>query len=93
LFLFRLTADQMAASRGWYDPVIYYDNDPATRAALVLIFSDHFRNEPGVFEPLRETLLTDGDTYTHLAAPKSYQRARAARRFARRSDAGHARLY
>ena len=33
-----------------------------TRAALDLIFSDHFsRNEPGLFAPLRDTLLTQGD--------------------------------
>ena len=38
------------------------------RAALDLIFSDHFsRNEPGVFAPLRDVLLTNGDYYMHLA--------------------------
>ena len=58
-FLFGLTAEQVAGSRGWYSPHWHYDNEPETRAALDLIFSDHFsRNEPGVFEPLRETLLT-----------------------------------
>ena len=58
-FLFGLTAEQVAGSRGWYSPQWHYDNEPETRAALDLIFSDHFsRNEPGVFEPLRETLLT-----------------------------------
>ena len=58
-FLFGLTAEQVADSRGWYDPQWHYDNEPETRAALDLIFSDHFsRNEPGVFEPLRDALLT-----------------------------------
>ena len=52
-FLFGLTAEQVADSRGWYNPHWHYDNEPETRAALDLIFSDHFsRNEPGVFEPL-----------------------------------------
>ena len=51
-FLFGLTAEQVADSRGWYNPHWHYDNEPETRAALDLIFSDHFsRNEPGVFAP------------------------------------------
>ncbi|MGC1906533.1 MAG: glycogen/starch/alpha-glucan phosphorylase [Candidatus Acidiferrum sp.] len=72
-FLFGLTAAQVADSRGWYNPRWHYENEPETRAALDLIFSDHFsRNEPGVFEPLRETLLTGGDHYMHLADLRSY---------------------
>ena len=54
-FLFGLTAEQVAGSRGWYSPHWHYDNEPETRAALDLIFSDHFsRDEPGIFEPLRD---------------------------------------
>ena len=76
MFLFGLTADQMAASRGRYNPVLHYDNAPETRAALDLIFSDHFtRNEPGVFEPLWETRLTGGDIYMRLSDLKSYVQA------------------
>jgi starch phosphorylase len=72
-FLFGLTADQVAASRGWYNPHWHYDNEPETRAALDLIFSDYFSHyEPGVFAPLRDTLLTNGDHYMHLADLKSY---------------------
>jgi starch phosphorylase len=72
-FLFGLTAQQVVESRGWYNPHWHYDNEPETRAALDLIFSDHFsRNEPGIFQPLRETLLTHGDYYMHLADLKSY---------------------
>ena len=47
-FLFGLTAEQVASSRGWYKPQWHYDNDPATRTALDMIFADHFnRDEPG----------------------------------------------
>jgi starch phosphorylase len=75
-FLFGLTAEQVAGSSGWYNPQWHYDNEPETRAALDLIFSDHFsRNEPGVFEPLRETLLTRGDHYMHLADLAAYLEA------------------
>jgi starch phosphorylase len=71
-FLFGLTAEQVASSRGWYNPRWHYDNEPETRAALDLIFSDHFsRNEPGVFSPLRDILLR-GDFYMHLADLTSY---------------------
>jgi glycogen phosphorylase len=75
-FLFGLTAQQVADSRGWYNPHWHYDNEPETRAALDLIFSDHFsRHEPGMFEPLRDTLLTHGDYYMHLADLTSYLEA------------------
>src|ERR671919_1381394 len=72
-FLFGLTAQQVADSRGWYSPYWHYDNEPETRAALDLIFSDHFsRYEPGVFAPLRDMLLAHGDYYMHLADLRSY---------------------
>src|SRR5262249_28722180 len=68
-FLFGLTADQVADSRGWYDPRWHYDNQPEVREALDLIFSDFFSaNERGVFAPLRDTLLTHGD---HCTSPTS----------------------
>jgi starch phosphorylase len=73
LFLFGLTAAQVAGSRGWYDPHWHYYREPETRAALDLIRSGHFsHNEPGAFEPLLDTLLTYGDHYMHLADLKSY---------------------
>jgi starch phosphorylase len=72
-FLFGLTADQVAGSRGWYNPRWHYDNQPEVREALDLIFNDHFSHkEPGVFAPLRDTLLTNGDHYMHLADLASY---------------------
>jgi starch phosphorylase len=75
-FLFGLTAKQVEGSSSWYNPRWHYDNEPETRAALDLIFSNYFsRNEPGVFEPLRDTLLTHGDHYMHLADLKSYLEA------------------
>ena len=75
-FLFGLTAEQVADSRGWYNPHWHYENEPETRAALDLIFSDHFsRDEPGVFAPIRDTLLTHGDYYMHLADLTSYLEA------------------
>src|SRR5712672_2279545 len=51
-FLFGLTAQQVADSRGWYNPRWHYENEPETRAALDLISSGHFNpDEPGIFDP------------------------------------------
>jgi starch phosphorylase len=73
--LFGLSAEQVSGSRGWYDPHWHYGNEPETRAALDLIFSDHFsRNEPGVFAPLRDPLLTH-DHSMRLADLSSYLEA------------------
>ena len=78
-FLFGLTAQQVADSAGWYDPNWHYEFEPETRAALDLIFSDHFsRAEPGVFAPIRDSLLRDGDHFRHLADLTDYARAHQA---------------
>jgi starch phosphorylase len=75
-FLFGLSAEEVANSRGTYNPQWHYDNDPETRAALDLIAADHFsRNEPGVFAPILDVLLRKGDHYLHLADLKSYSEA------------------
>ena len=77
-FLFGLTAEQVVASRNWYNPSWHYENEPQTRAVLDLIFSDHFnRSEPGVINSLRDVLLTKGDQYMHLADLTSYLEADA----------------
>ena len=77
-FLFGLTAEQVAESRGWYDPYWHYWNEPETRDALDIIFNDHFSpQEPGVFRPIHEALLTNGDFYMHLADLNSYLTAQA----------------
>jgi len=77
-FLFGLTAEQVIGSRGWYNPHWHYEHEPETRQAMDLIFSDHFScDEPGVFDPLRDMLLTHGDHYMHLADLNSYLTADA----------------
>jgi starch phosphorylase len=77
-FLFGLTAEQVQASRGWYSPWWHYEHEPETRAALDLIAADHFsRTEPGVFRPIWDTLLTNGDHYMHLADLTAYAETQA----------------
>jgi starch phosphorylase len=76
IFLFGLTAEQVADSSSWYSPRWHYDNEPETRAALDLIFSDHFSpREPGIFTPIREAILDRGDHYMHLADLGAYAAA------------------
>ncbi len=76
MFLFGLTVEQVQNSQAWYNPHWHYEHEPETRSALDLIFSDYFsRNEPGVFSALRDTLLTHGDHYMHLADLTSYTQA------------------
>ena len=75
-FLFGLSAEEVAESRGKYNPQWHYDNDPETRAAIDLIAANHFSpNEPGVFEPILDVLIHKGDHYLHLADLKSYSEA------------------
>jgi len=75
-FLFGLTAEQVEASKSWYNPYWHYQNEAETRAALDLIFADHFSHkEPAVFAPIHNTLLTLGDHYMHLADLKAYLEA------------------
>jgi starch phosphorylase len=77
-FLFGLTAEQVANSRGWYDPRWHYNNEAEIKTALDLIFNDHFSTmEPGIFEPIRQTLLYKGDYYMHLADLTAYAKAQA----------------
>jgi starch phosphorylase len=77
-FLFGLSAEEVVRTREFYNPQWHYENEPETRAALDLIASNHFsRQEPGVFNPILDTLLRHGDHYLHLADLKSYSEAHA----------------
>ncbi len=77
-FLFGLSAQEVASSRGFYSPWWHYNHDPETRAALDLIARNHFSpQEPGIFAPILDTLLSQGDYYMHLADLQSYSAAHA----------------
>jgi starch phosphorylase len=73
VFMFGLTTEQVLGGRGWYNPRWHYENEPETRSALDMIFNNRFSpDEPGIFEPIRETLIAKGDYYMHLADLQSY---------------------
>ncbi|HWC89399.1 MAG TPA: glycogen/starch/alpha-glucan phosphorylase, partial [Pirellulales bacterium] len=72
-FLFGLTAEQVLQSRGWYDPRWHLEHEPETREALDMIHGDYFSpREPGIFQPIWDTLVTHGDHYMHLADLSAY---------------------
>jgi len=72
-FLFGLTAEQVQNSRGWYNPHWHYDHEPETRRALEMIATNAFSpDEPGIFAPILDVLLTHGDYYRHLADLSAY---------------------
>jgi starch phosphorylase len=78
-FLFGLNVQEVKASRGWYNPMWHYQHEPLIRATLDLIFSDHFSHtEPGIFAPIRHTLIEKGDYYMHLADLTAYAKAQQA---------------
>jgi glycogen phosphorylase len=77
-FLFGLTAEQVVGSRGWYDPHWHYAHEPSTRVALDLIAQNHFSvHEPGIFGPILDALLAQGDYYMHLADLTAYAATQA----------------
>src|SRR5262245_90058 len=75
-FLFGLTADEVAAGVGSYDPEAVLARDPEARRAVEMIASDHFsRYEPGAFRPIVDVLRNPGDRYMHLADLGAYAAA------------------
>jgi glycogen phosphorylase len=75
-FLFGLTAEEVLASRSWYNPHWHYERESEIRDALDMIRDNAFSHaEPGVLTPIWDTLLTHGDHYMHLADMSGYARA------------------
>jgi starch phosphorylase len=73
LFLFGMNAEEVQRSRALYNPRWHYEKNAEVKAALDLIFEDHFSpNEHGIFTPIREMLLERGDFYMHLADLPAY---------------------
>ncbi|MFH0980830.1 MAG: glycogen/starch/alpha-glucan phosphorylase [Planctomycetota bacterium] len=74
LFIFGLTADEVRARRkGGYDPWDSYHGNAELRAALELMADNVFSpREPGLFKPLLDRLLREGDPYMVLADYAAY---------------------
>ena len=74
IFTFGLTTEEVSAKRReGYDPKFYYEHDEELRAALHMIADGYFSpQEPGLFAPLIQSLLDQGDFYMLLADYRSY---------------------
>ena len=76
IFIFGLTASEVDERRPHYDPRAIYNNDEEIRLALDLIQRDFFSMlEPGIFRPLTDSLLVEGDRYMLLADLRAYIQA------------------
>lgn len=74
-FLFGLTAAEVAAKRGLYNPRDVYDKNPAVRRALDAIGSGAFnQSEPALHRPIVDSII-HGDFYMLLADIDSYAAA------------------
>lgn len=73
IFIFGMTAEEVAAARQGYNPWDYYNANPEIRQAVDLIRSGYFNvNEPGIFDPLLDELMSSSDPYLYLADLESY---------------------
>ncbi|HLO26353.1 MAG TPA: glycogen/starch/alpha-glucan phosphorylase, partial [Geobacteraceae bacterium] len=74
IFIFGLNADEVVAlkERG-YNPREYYHGNPELKLALDMIAGDAFSpDNPGLFKPIVDSLLDQGDRYLLLADYASY---------------------
>ena len=73
-FLFGKTVEEVEATvRAGYDPWAIYDSNPALRRVLDALRDGFFNlDQPGLYQPILDTLLTNGDHYLVLADFDSY---------------------
>lgn len=75
-YIFGLDARQVQETSEWYNPRWHYEQEDLIKQTLDLISSDYFNKaEPGIFSPLINKLLNEGDKYMHLADFSSYVEA------------------
>lgn len=73
LFIFGMTAEEVAARRNSYSPWDIYHTDAEIRGAIEAIRDNAFRpQEPSLFLPIVQSLLDFGDHYMLLGDLKSY---------------------
>ena len=73
IFIFGLNAQEVERRRPTYNPREIYNSDEEIRRAIDLVEQDFFSMlEPGIFRPLTEALLCQGDHYMLLADFRDY---------------------
>ncbi|MCP4594750.1 MAG: glycogen/starch/alpha-glucan phosphorylase [bacterium] len=76
IFIFGMTAEEVEAQwAAGYDPWHFYHGDPELQTAIEQIAHNRFsQDEPGLFQPLLDRLLHQGDQYMVLADYAAYIR-------------------
>ncbi|MCU0428047.1 MAG: glycogen/starch/alpha-glucan phosphorylase [Candidatus Kapabacteria bacterium] len=73
IVIFGLLADEVAALRSHYNPWEHYNNNHDLKRVLDMIRDNYFsRHEPGIFQPIIDSLLRDGDRYLVCADFAAY---------------------
>lgn len=76
IYIFGLTVDQVLAFRHQYDPQEYLKKDLRLKRVMEALASDLFcKDQPGLFQPLYNTLVSQGDYYLHFPDFDSYVKA------------------
>jgi starch phosphorylase len=92
-FLFGLTAEQVEATRGHYDPAAIVAADADLGRVMHLLESGHFNLfEPGLFEPIVHAILNPHDPWLTAADFRGYVEAQRLAATAYRDPEGWARL-
>lgn len=90
MYIFGLTVPEVEdLTRRGYDPWTWYHRSPPIQRILEAMGDSRFcPRQPGLFRPLRDSLLHGGDRYMHLADFESYvaTHRRVAADFQRRDD-------
>ncbi len=90
MYIFGLTVPEVEdLTRRGYDPWTWYHRSPPIQRILEAMGDSRFSpRQPGLFRPLRDSLLHGGDRYMHLADFESYvaTHRRVAADFQRRDD-------
>ncbi|HEY0664821.1 MAG TPA: glycogen/starch/alpha-glucan phosphorylase [Gallionella sp.] len=72
-FLFGLTAEQVEQTRGHYDPASIIDADADLKRVMELLGSGHFNLfEPGIFDPIIQSIYSQHDPWLTAADFRSY---------------------
>ncbi len=72
-FLFGLRADEIEAQHAHYQPMSYLENDIELREVIDLLRSEHFNlDEPEIFDPIIEAMLSPHDPWMVLADFREY---------------------
>jgi glycogen phosphorylase len=73
IHIFGLKAEEIEVRRNSYNPCDCYDASPDIRRVLDALRDNRFSpDEPGLFQPIIDSLLHQGDYYFHLADFDSY---------------------